>query len=173
MLLDIPSSGSDGGCRGDAVIGSQSDIWVVFAMKIITRTLDTFPGTQKTIIFRNTGSPDQFGEMNDINDNWIWNWLFTDSGAGNIYLTELGSVSSRLGAWNTYKLHYHFLGSGQGTTITFGMNGTNVLRTIHTTHDQAGIPDRVTFGGTLNGGSGASKFAFDEIHIGSTDPGWP
>lgn len=172
VLYDIPSNGGDGGCRADASIGSHNDIWNVFAMKIITRTLDTFPGTQKQVIFRSSGGT-QLGEMNDINNGWIWNWLSTDAGAGNIDLTEYGSVSSNLGAWNTYKLRYHFLGSGLGTTITFGMNGTNVLKTIHTTQDQAATVDTITFGGTLNGGSGASKYAFDEIHIGTTDPGWP
>jgi hypothetical protein len=139
----------------------------------VTRPLDTFPGTQKFTIFRNDGgSPNQFGEMNVINNNWIWNWLFTDAGAGNITLGELGTVASYVGVWNRLKLHYKFLGAGLGTTITFGKNGVDALRTIHTTQDQAGVPSRLTVGGTLNANSGASHFRLDNIHIGTADPGW-
>jgi hypothetical protein len=47
------------------------------------------------------------------------------------------------------------------------------LITLTTAAAPAGIPTTLTFGGTLNAGSGASHFQFDNIHIGTVDPGWP
>lgn len=172
--LTAPNNSGDQGIRLDYSTGvGRNTWWITYAVYWVTRPLDMFPGTQKFTIFRNDGgSPNQFGEFNVINNNWIWNWLFTDAGAGNITIPEMGTVASYVGAWNRIKLKYSWLGAGLGTTIVIGKNGTNNIRTIHTANDQAGVPSRLTIGGTLNANSGPSHFRIDNVHIGTVDPGW-
>jgi hypothetical protein len=169
--VNMPASSTDQGGSGYWVGGqTYTDLWVSFAMEVITSP-STGLATQKMVIFRNTGSaPNQFGEMNQIDGQWIWNWLFTDPNKGNITLNAFGSVASGLGQWHTYKIHLQSHGT---TTVTFGKDGVDNVITLTTAASPAGIPTTLTFGGTLNGGSGASHFRFDNIHIGTTDPGWP
>jgi hypothetical protein len=169
--VSMPASSTDQGGSGYWVGGqTYTDLWVSFAMEVITSP-STGLATQKMVIFRNTGSaPNQFGEMNQIDGQWIWNWLFTDPNKGNITLNAFGSVASGLGQWHTYKIHLQSHGT---TTVTFGKDGVDNVITLTTAASPAGIPTTLTFGGTLNGGSGASHFRFDNIHIGTTDPGWP
>jgi hypothetical protein len=170
--VNLGASNNDQGGSGYWVGPVQySDLWVSFALRVISSPNQGL-ATQKMVIFRNTGgSPNQFGEMNQIGGQWIWNWLFTDPSKGNIYLTsKFGSVTAGLGQWHTYKLHLQSHGT---TTITFSKDGVDNLITLTTAAAPAGIPTTLTFGGTLNAGSGASHFQFDNIHIGTVDPGWP
>jgi hypothetical protein len=166
--VSMGSSSGDQGGSGYWVGGQQyQDLWVSFAVKVITAPTSGI-ATQKMVIFRN--SQTMVGEMNQVDGSWIWNWLFTDPNKGNIYLTKLGGTTSDLGVWHTYKLHLQSHGT---TTMTFGRDGVDNVITLTTTAAPAGIPSTLTFGGTLNAGSGPSHFQFDNIHIGTVDPGWP
>jgi hypothetical protein len=153
--------------------GTRAHFWSVFALKVVTGSLtDSSAHVQKLWALQNQGNaPNQFGEMNEIQDFFIWNWLFTDAGAGNISITEFGNISTLIGQWHTYKIEYD--ASGSGVTAKFGMDGVDNMRTIHTTQTVAGPTQVLDIGGILNQGSGPSRFRFDEIHIGTTDPGWP
>jgi hypothetical protein len=170
--ISVPASSTDQGGSGYWLGGQQyTDLWVSFALKVIASPNQGL-ATQKMVIFRSNGNaPNQFGEMNQMGGLWVWNWLYTDPAKGTIYLTsKLGTISAGLGQWHTYKIHLQSHGT---TTVTFGKDGVDNLITLTTTAAPAGIPTTLTFGGTLNGGSGASHFQFDNIHIGTSDPGWP
>jgi hypothetical protein len=172
MDLNIPDSTNDSGARGDVDLGGTCDhVYIVYAMRITT-TPSQGLATQKTTIFRNGGNaPNQFGEMNQIDGRLIWNWLFTDPNKGNIDLTAFGDISAILGQWHTYKLELD--SRGPGTKVVFGRDGVDHMITLTTTNAPAGLPDAISVGGTLNGGSGPSHVEFDDIHVGTVDPGWP
>jgi hypothetical protein len=163
--INVPASSSDGGSREDFDLGgARSDVWISFALKIITQPLSGL-ATQKMVIFRDVAASgaNQFGEMNQIGGRWIWNWLFTDPNKGNIDL-----AAAPVGSWHTYKIHM----TGNGFTLWMDGSSTPV-KSLSTTAAVSGRPKQITLGGTLNGGSGASHFQFDNVHIGTSDPGWP
>ncbi|HTG26111.1 MAG TPA: hypothetical protein VK681_39300 [Reyranella sp.] len=171
---DVPTNTGDSGARGDAVLvgGPFPDLWAVFGLKIITQPNVGGVKTQKMCILRNEGSvPNLTCELNQIDDDMIVSLLFTES--GNRVIALMGSIAAKVGTRNLVKIRHQALGVGLGTRITVGYNGVNNVFQYTSPNDCACIPDQVSFGGTLNANSGASKSRYDSISIGTVDTGWP
>jgi hypothetical protein len=165
---NIPASSGDASANMYWDGGTaHNNIWVVVAIKVITKP-STGLATQKMLIFRQAGYNTQLGEMNQIGSFYIWSWL---DGGSNLDITTAGTINSTVGSWNVWKIHYD--NTGTHTVITFGLNGVDNIWTNTRPGTQSINPAIIDFGGTLNGGSGASRFGFDYIQIGTTDPGWP
>jgi hypothetical protein len=120
------------------------------------------------VIFRERGFNRQLGEMNQIGSFYIWSWL---DGGENIDITGAGRIASTVGQWNIWKFHLNQAGSRP--VLTIGLNGKDNIFTSTKPGAKLADPAIIDFGGTLNGGSGSSKFGFDYIQIGTVDPGWP
>lgn len=164
----IPASSSDGAANMYWDGGTpHKDLWVVVAIKVTTKP-STGLATQKMVIFREAGFNAQIGEMNQIGDFYIWNWL---DGGFNLDITTAGTINSTLGQWNVWKIHFN--NTGAHTVITFGLNGVDNIWTNTRPGTQLINPQIIDFGGVLNGGSGPSQFGFDYVQIGTVDPGWP
>jgi hypothetical protein len=165
---NIPASSGDASANMYWDGGTaHNNLWIVVAIKVITKP-STGLATQKMVIFRQSGYNTQLGEMNQIGSFYIWSWL---DGGSNLDITTAGTINSTVGSWNVWKIHYD--NTGTHTVITFGLNGVDNIWTNTRPGTQSINPAIIDFGGTLNGGSGASRFGFDYIQIGTTDPGWP
>jgi hypothetical protein len=168
--VSLPASLSDQGGSGYWASGTRySDLWVSFSLNILASPTSGGVETQKMLIFRDLGSaPNQFGEWNQAYGGWIWSWLFTESGPN---YPVGGLPAPTTPGWHRYKVHLH---CAAPATVTFGVDGKESVASLTTKGAAcAHLPNTVTFGGTLNAGSGASHFQFDNIKIGTTDPGWP
>lgn len=164
----IPASSSDGSSNmywdGGA---AYSDLWVVVAIKVVTPPSAGL-ATQKMVIFREAGFGIQLGEMNQVGGTYIWSWL---DGSLSIDISAAGSIASTAGQWNVWKFHLDQRGSRP--LLTVGLNGRESIFATTKAGAKAADPSIIDFGGTLNGGSGSSRFGFDYIQIGTVDPGWP
>jgi hypothetical protein len=161
---NLSSSGSDGAANMYWNGGTpRNDIWLVVAIKVITPP-STGLATQKMVIFREAGYGTQLGEMNQIEGQYIWNWL--DGG----YNIPFKSVSGTVGQWHLWK--FHFDQTGTRPVITIWVDGVQVFQDTEGRTSKAPT-SIIDFGGVLNGGSGASRFGFDYIQIGTVDPWQP
>jgi hypothetical protein len=166
--FSAPASSSDQGISGYWVSGTRyTDLWVSFALNVLASPTSGGVETQKMLIFRDLGNaPNQFGELVQAYGAWAWSWLFTESGPN--YPVAIGGTAP---GWHTYKVHLHCAAPAK---VTFGKDGQEGVASFTTAGAAcAHLPNAITFGGTLNASSGASHFVFDNIKIGTTDPGWP
>jgi hypothetical protein len=167
--INLPASSGDQGGSGYWLGGNYTDIWVSFALNVLKSPTSGGVETQKMLIFRNTGSaPNQFGELNQAYGGWIWSWLFTESGP-NYPVNGLPAPTTP--GWHRYKVHFR---CGPPASLAIGVDGKENVWTKQTAGAGCpATPTAITFGGTLNANSGASHFQFDNIKIGTMDPGWP
>jgi hypothetical protein len=168
--VNLGASSSDQGGSGYWVGPARyTDLWISFALNVIKSPTSGGVETQKMLIFRDLGSaPNQFGELNQAYGGWIWSWLFTESGPN---YPVPGLPAPTTAGWHRYKVHLH---CAAPASVTFGVDGREGVASFTTKGAAcAHLPNTVTFGGTLNASSGASHFQFDNIKIGTTDPGWP
>lgn len=170
MDLNIPSSASDGGCRGDVPFTQRTNIWVGVAWRGKVLPSSGIQD-QKTLIFRDdiNGSGDVFsGQFNQEFGDWLWNALGTD---GTNHFPTV--VHTDVNVWHTIKLHIDNSNGGLRTCDIYA-DGSNSPSNHFSTNKDIGLRmSDISFGGTLNAGSGASRFQFGAIAISTTDPGWP
>jgi hypothetical protein len=171
MQGDFPAPvGFDGGGNCYLDMGfAPSQIWIVASLKVLTVPL-TGVQTKKMVIFRQGGFNTQYGEMNMITNLMEWAPL-TEGGSVGHDMGLYPSISSRVGLWDVYKLCYDQ--STNHPVFSAGLNGVDNIYSrayVNVTAQDASIID---FGGPLNDGSGACKYLWDRIEVGSVDPGWP
>jgi hypothetical protein len=168
--VNIAASANDAGGSGYWVGSgaSYSDLWASFALNIVKNPMQGGVQTQKLLIFRNGGSQGLLGEFVSQYGAWIWSWLFTEG----TQFYPSGMPNPAVPGWHRYKVHFH---CAAPATVSVGVDGAENVWVQKTKAGGgcASLPTTITFGGTLNAGSGASHFQFDNIKIGTTDPGWP
>lgn len=172
MDCNFPSNAGDGGGRGDVTFPHRTDLWVMTAVQILVKP-STGNKDQKTNILRNDaggGSNTGFSlQFNQADGSWIIATLDNDGTNHNLTLTY------DTGNWRLSKINVNTNapGSVKRTRAWFdGNNGAPDFDLSTTGAVGRDISD-VSFGGTLNGGSGASHFLFGMVAVASFDPGWP
>jgi hypothetical protein len=160
------SAGGDIGVGGYWVgSGSYADIWATFDMKIVQRATSDGAaglGIQKQFIFRAPGYGTQQFTM--IQDDGSWKTTFDNGELG----TNIGTIV--VGTWQRWKFRRN--ATGTYAVVTIWVDGTQVYQgTDAVSVASKGLTGVLSFGGTLNAGSGPSNFRFDNVHIGTVDPG--
>lgn len=180
LHTDITSTGSDGGSANNAYcdLGSAvADLYVVLDLKVINQPNAGGVKTKKMFTFWSNNLNHQEGEIEMVDGDYTWIWLF-DGGFAQSFSGSIGTIASTLNQWNSWKFHFsHVDGTHNKIQVSFKpFGGAAIDNFFSSTQINAKVGDmtNINFGGPLNENSGHCQYNTDYIRISSgADPGWP
>jgi hypothetical protein len=164
-----PGPGDGGGVMYLNLGSSHTHVWIVGALKWVTVPQSGAIQTKKMVIFRQSGFNTQYGEMNCVFDDMEWIWL-QDAGA-TLHTLGIANPTTTIGSFKTFKMHYDQ--STNKPQMTIGYDGVDSIFQLRATDVTAQDMQIIDFGGPLNATSGACKYKWAYLQVGTVDPGWP